>query len=149
MLVLMSGVFAASGQTPSTRTNSAGGSPPRATPAASDPRAIIAACAAAADDLVATKKLVDALEAENASLNERLATEKQTTHLLTELNATRKSEADALRAALVAKNETIAAKDASIAAQEKLIGELRRKRGSPWRRLGDILIGAAAAVLIK
>ena len=61
--------------------------------------------------------------------------------LLTELNETRKSEADALRTALTANDETIAAKDTVIAAQDKLIEALKRKKPSPWKRLGDVLIG--------
>lgn len=101
-----------------------------------------------ADELLASRVLVDELESENRLLAERLETEKQTTALLTELNQTRKSEIDALRQSLAAKNETIAAKDAVIATQDKLIGSLKSKRSSPWKRLGDVLIGAGAAVLL-
>lgn len=110
---------------------------------------LIGACAAVADELKASRVLLNALDTENASLKERLATEKQISSLLTELNATRRDEAAALQTALGAKNETIAAKDAAIASQDKLIDALKRKRPSPWRRLGDILIGAAAIAVFK
>jgi hypothetical protein len=65
------------------------------------------------------------------------------------LNETRKSENDALRAALAAKNETIAAKDAVIAGQDKLIDALKQKKTSPWKRLSDVLLGAAIFAILK
>ncbi len=111
--------------------------------------ALTAACHAAADELRASRVLIDALDAENAALKSRLATEKQMTELLTALNDTRRSENDALRIALSAKNETIAAKDAALASQDKLIDALKRKKPSPWRRLGDILIGAGAIAILR
>jgi len=111
--------------------------------------AVNAACNAAADELKASRVLIDALDTENAALKSRLATEKQITGLLTELNNTRRAENDALRAAITAKNETIAAKDSAIASQDKLIDALKRKRPSPWRRLGDILIGAATIAILR
>ena len=104
---------------------------------------------AAADDLEKTRVLVRELESENLLLTERLETEKRTTALLTELNETRKSESEALRITVAAKNETIAAKDAVIASQDKLIETLKRKKASIWRRLGDVLIGAAAIAILK
>ncbi len=69
--------------------------------------------------------------------------------MLLELNETRKSENAALRTAVAAKNETIAAKDAVIAAQDKLVTGLKSKRSSPWKRLGDVLIGVAIAAILK
>lgn len=136
-------------------TNSAASSPPSATPVISRQtkgkreQDVLNACDAAADELVATRKLANALDAENDALRQRLATEQRTTALLTELSETRRSENAALQAALAAKNETIAAKDAVIAGQDKLIGELKSKRTSAWRRIGDILIGFAAAAILK
>jgi len=109
----------------------------------------LSACSAAADELNASRVLIDALDAENAALKSRLATEQQLSSLLTELNDTRRAENDALRTTVAAKNETIAAKDAAIASRDKLIEALKRKRPSPWRRLGDILIGAAAIAVLK
>ena len=47
------------------------------------------------------------------------------------------------------KNEALAAKDAVIAGQDKLVNELRRRKTSPWKRLGDVLIGVAAAAILK
>lgn len=107
------------------------------------------ACAAAADDLAKTRQLVTALEQENRSLNERLETANRTSVLLKELNDTRKSEAEALKATVTAKNETIAAKDVMIVRQDDLARELKRKKTSPWKRLGDVLIGVAIFAVLK
>ena len=93
--------------------------------------------------------MIDALESENAALKTRLETEKRAAQMLEELNATRRSEADALRKALDAKNETIAAKDDVIAAQDKLIESLKRKKSSPWKRIMDVLVGVGVAVILK
>ena len=68
---------------------------------------------------------------------------------MTELNATRKSESDALRTALAAKNEALSAKDAVISSQDKLIETLKRKKSSPWRRVADVLVGIGIAVVLK
>ena len=97
----------------------------------------------------ASRLLIEALENENRVVKERLETEKRTTVVLTELNETRKSEAEALRSVVTAKNETINAKDAVISAQEKLIETLKKKKTTPWRRLGDILMGAAVFAIFK
>ena len=109
----------------------------------------IGACAAAVEDLKATRGLVEALETENAALKARIETARQTTDLLTELDATRKSETDVLRETVAAKNEAIAAKDAVIVSQDKLIEALKKKKSSPWKRLGDVLIGAAVIAVLK
>jgi len=69
--------------------------------------------------------------------------------LLTELNETRKAESEALRTALTANHETLAAKDAVIAAQDKLIEALKRKKPSPWKRLGDVLLGVGLGMVLK
>jgi chromosome segregation ATPase len=100
-------------------------------------------------ELEKTRTLVTALDTENLAVKDRLQTEKHTTEILTELSNTRKSESEALRAELTAKNETIAAKDAVIASQDKLIVALKTKKSSPWRRLGDVLIGAAIFAILK
>jgi len=110
---------------------------------------VIAACAAAADELEKTRTLVDALERENKAIKERLETEKQTAAIMQELIETRRQQSDALRAALSSKNEAIAAKDAVIDSQAKLIEELKKKRASPWRRIGDMLAGAAVFAILK
>ncbi len=120
---------------------------PPATAGGSDK--IIEACAAAAEDLKATRVLAEALELENYSLKTRLETEKHATAILLELNETRKSETESLRAAVEAKNETIAAKDAVIANQDKLIETLKNKKTSPLKRIGDILLGAAMIAIFK
>jgi len=110
---------------------------------------LISACSAAADELAASRELIDALEKENTALNARLATEKQTTAILGELNETRKTETEALRSAIAAKNEALTAKDSVISAQDKLIETLKRKRSSPWKRIGDVLVGVGIAVILK
>ena len=71
------------------------------------------------------------------------------TSLLTELNETRKSETEALRTALAAKNETLTEKEAVIASQDKLIETLKRKKSSPLKRIRDIVIGVAIFALLK
>lgn len=102
----------------------------------------------AAVELQRSRLLIDALEGENAALNERLDTEKRATAILTELNETRKRETDALATVIAAKNETIAARDAVMTTQDKLIDALKKKKPSPFRRIGDILLGAAAAIVL-
>lgn len=104
---------------------------------------------ATAVELEKTRVLVSSLESETRGITDRLETEKRAVAILTELNETRRSESDALRAALTAKNETITARDAVIAAQDKLIAALKTKKPSPWRRIGDVLIGAAAFAILK
>ena len=110
---------------------------------------VFGACAAAVGELKASRVLIGALERENGLLKQRIETEKQLADGLTELNRTRKSETDALRSAVAAKNETIAAKDSVIASQDKLIAALKTKKTSPWRRLGDLLTGAAIFAILK
>jgi hypothetical protein len=115
----------------------------------SDTGAIKAACMAAALDLERSREMIAVLDDENSLLKERLETEKRLSSALTELTATQKQESAALRSALAAKDETIAAKNNVIAAQDQLTAELKAKRSSPWRRLGDILIGAATIAVLK
>ena len=104
---------------------------------------------ATAVELEKTRVLVTALESENRAVNDRLETEKRTTAILADLNETRKSESDALRVAIAAKNETITAKDAVITSQDKLNAALKQKKTSTWRRLGDVLIGAGIFAILK
>src|SRR5258706_8303156 len=123
--------------------------PSKARNAELETRTLVSSCMATAVELEKTRILVGALESENSTLKTRLETEKRAMAILSELNETRKSEADALKAALAAKNETIAAKDAVIASQDKLVAALKTKKSSPWRRLGDVLIGAAVFAILK
>ena len=109
----------------------------------------LGACVAAANELTETQVLVEALEKENRSVKESLETEKRAATLMQELIDTRKHESDALKVALTSKNEAIAAKDAVIDSQSKLIEALKKKKASPWRRLGDALIGAAVFAIFK
>ena len=89
------------------------------------------------------------LERGNGLLKERLDTEKRANSLLTELSGSRRAENEALLNTLAAKNETIIAKDGVITSQEKLIDTLRKRKSSPWRRLGDVLIGVAAGAIFR
>lgn len=107
------------------------------------------ACASAVAELEALRRLIHLLERENQLLKERLETETRTVAVLTELNASRKGEGDALKTALAAKSETLGAKDEVIAAQQKLIDSLKAKKSSPWKRFGDILIGVAAGMVLR
>jgi hypothetical protein len=109
----------------------------------------VSACNAAADELRASRILIDALGTENAALRSRVETEKRSNELLTELNETRRAENEALKATVAAKNETIAAKDSAIAAQEKLIEQLKGKKRSTWSRIADILLGAGVIAVLK
>ena len=101
------------------------------------------------EELSATRRLVEVLERENGLLRERLVTEERTNSLLSELSESRRAENETLRNALAAKNETINAKDAVIASQDKLITTLQKRKSSPWKRLGDVLIGVAAGALFR
>ena len=145
LLAVLATVHAAHAQDRQPRTNSAKGSP------TSDTRAsrALSACDAAIGELAASRTLIDALDDENAALKSRLATERQTAGILNELNETRRGESAALREALMAKTETIAAKDSVIVAQEKLIGTLKIRPTSIWKRVGDVMLGAAAALVLK
>jgi len=148
VLAAMSIVPVAYAQSKQPPPNSAGNSPNSATDADGHAR-VVQACSAAVGELKASRILIEALDVENASLRSRLETEKRLTATLGELNETRKSETESLRIAITAKNETLAARDAVIERQDKLIGTLKAKRPSIWRRVGDILIGAGAAVILK
>ncbi|HQU92541.1 MAG TPA: hypothetical protein PLK77_09605 [Pyrinomonadaceae bacterium] len=117
-------------------------------PASPDLR-VISSCAAAVSELEASRRLIDLLDRENKLLKDRLESETRTAAILNELNASRKAEGDALKTALAAKTETLAAKDEVIAAQQKLIDSLKSKKSSPWKRLGDILIGVAAGMVLR
>lgn len=110
---------------------------------------LIDACAATADELAKTRVLVDSLERENQAVKERLENEKITTTIMRELIDTRRQESEVLRTALNAKNDTLVAKDAVIGLQAKMIETLKKKKASPWRRLGDVLIGAAMFAILK
>ena len=93
--------------------------------------------------------MIGLLEQENELVKERLETEKRASSLLAELNESRRAENEALRNAIAAKNETILAKEAVIAGQEKLIEALKNRKPSPWKRMGDVLIGVAAGMVLK
>ena len=147
MLVLVLSVPAAfAQQTTPAPTHSATSSPVSGTPAI---KKVLAACAAAAEELAASRELIAALEDERKALAERLATEQKATALLTEINSSRKAEADALRSAITARDDAIHSRDAVIASQEKLIAELKKHRSSVWRRIGDVLAGAAIFAIVK
>jgi hypothetical protein len=110
---------------------------------------MIGACAAAADELAKTRVLVETLEGENGAVRRRLETEKRAVTLLKQLNETRATESEALRNALEAKDQAIAAKNEVIVSQAKLIELLKKRKTSLWTRLGDVLLGAAAIGLLK
>jgi len=98
--------------------------------------------------LIASQTLIDALEKENASLKARHQTDQQMVDVLSELDETRKAESEALRSTIAAKDEALTAKDTVIATQDKLIETLKQKKSSPWKRLGDVLIGVGIGVVL-
>jgi cell shape-determining protein MreC len=148
MLAAMSAVLVLSAISKAQPPISAPNSPNSAT-RANETTSVVSACAAAAKDLAATRRLAEALERENAALKERLATAVRAEGLLNELNDTRRSENEALRSALASQSAVIAAKDIAIAKQDELIAQLKKRKTSPWKRVGDILIGAAAAAILR
>ena len=152
-LVLMLSVLAASAQPPQPQTRSVESSPTSVTRVSEQPIAnsekLLSACNAAADELRASRDLIDALEAENASLRSRIDTEKRANELLTELNEAHRAETEALKFALAAKNETLNTKDLVIDAQDKLIATLKTKKRSPWSRVADVAIGAAIGIILR
>lgn len=101
------------------------------------------------EELAASRRLISLFDRESKMLRDRLETEHQRTVLLEELNLTRKAEGDALRTVVLAKNETLAAKDDVIASQQKLIDSLKTKKRSFWSRFGDVAIGIAAGALLR
>ena len=159
MLVVMSSAHVTSGQQPQPQKKSVESSPSSGTVVEERGRPrpqfsrsvdnILSACNAAADELRASRILIDALETENTALRSRLENEKRANELLIELNETRRVENEALKSAVTAKNETIAAKDAAITAQQKLIEHLKPKNRSPWARIADILLGAGVIAILK
>lgn len=153
LAVMLSGK-SASGQSEQPRTNSAESSRSSATradsPAAkTDGSTFLDACNASAEELISLRRLAELLEGENGLLKERLESAKRTASLQNEMNETLRSEGDLLRSTVAAKNETIKSKDIVIASQDKLITDLKAKRNSPWRRLGDVLIGVAAGLVLR
>jgi len=111
--------------------------------------AIINACAAAAAEFKETLSLAKALETENQALRQRLETESRISAALTKLTETREAETLALRTAITAKDETIAAKNALIENRREMIEALKKKPASPLKRIADVLIGAAIFAILK
>lgn len=146
MLIVLTLSAGSKAQPPSSAKNL-----PTSATRANEPNAsqIVNACAAAAEELIAARRLVSALERENLALRDRLQTAAQVESILQEIAETRRREAQALRAAITAKNETIAAKDSVIAKQDELIEKLKKRKSSPWKRVGDILIGVAISAVLK
>lgn len=160
LLGVMSSVPVAYAQSTPRPANSAPASPTSATPASKSDAftrspetakavTLTNAFAAAVAELEASRRLIDLLERENRLLKDRLETETRNVAILSEINASRKAESDALKTALAAKTETLSAKDEVIAAQQRLIDSLKAKKSSPWKRLGDILIGIAAGAVLR
>jgi hypothetical protein len=144
----MFAALAAFAQSPSRPTNSAENSPKQDTRAANE-QAVRDACADAATELIATRKLADALAAENALLKQRIATAERTAEIFAELDESRKAENAALNEALKAKNETIEAQTRLIRTQEEFAAKLKGKKRSLLGRIGDVLLGAAAIAIFK
>lgn len=86
---------------------------------------------------------------ENRLLRERLAVSKRLEDGLSALNETRDKEAETLRRAIEAKDRIILEKNTAIVKQEEIIAELKRRKDSPWKKVGYILVGIAAASILK
>lgn len=130
--------------------SSAESSPKPATLASEpDARNVVSPCAAAVEELAAIRRLVSALENENAGLRGRLETARRLEAVLIELNAERRGETDALRAAIAAKDKEIEAKDTAMKQQTEMISELKKRKSSPLKRLGDVLAGIAIAAILR
>jgi len=123
--------------------------PPSVPPERTVTQGLIDACAATVNDLEKSRAYIAALETENKLIRERLDTEKRTAATLSELNETRRAETSALRGVVEAKNEALAAKNEVIANQEKLIAELKKKKTSIWRRIGDVALGVAIIAVLR
>jgi hypothetical protein len=104
---------------------------------------------AAANEIETSRRLITLLEEENALLKKRLATEIEVSKVLNQLAESRRLEAEALRKAAEAKDDAIAALKQQTETQEKIIAELKRRRSSPLRRIGDVLIGIAAGMILR
>jgi len=147
----MSSVLVLCGPSKAQPPSSAQNSPPSAIRVSNteSEAAAVNACSAAADELQQVRELVTALEKENSALRQRLEVAVRTETILVELNGARQSETEALRLTVAAKNETIAAKDAALARQDDLVEQLRRRKTSPWKRLGDVLVGIGVAAILR
>lgn len=86
---------------------------------------------------------------ENRLLRDRLAVSKRLEDGLSALNETRDKEAETLRRAIAAKDRIILEKNTAIVKQEEIIAELKRRKDSPWKKVGYILVGIAAASILK
>jgi CRISPR/Cas system-associated endonuclease Cas3-HD len=110
---------------------------------------IISACSAAAEELAAARNLIEALEAEKLALAERLETEKQISKLLNMIAEGEKKRAIALEETIAMQKELSAANKRLIEKQGEEIIRLQKKKSTLLKRLGDFLIGAAAALILK
>ncbi|HBR57613.1 MAG TPA: hypothetical protein DEA22_09105 [Blastocatellia bacterium] len=113
------------------------------------PKGLVAACAAAVEELKQSRELLTALEKENEFFRLRLETEKERAAILAELVDTRKKENAAQAAALDARRGEAEALRAVIAAQGELVTALRKKKRSPLARIGDVLLGAGLIAILK
>lgn len=110
---------------------------------------MVEACAAAVEELAKSRALLTALERENELLRLRLETEKDRAGLMQELLETRQQENAALVEALAARRSESAAQSAVIAVQDELITALRKRKRSPWARIGDVLMGAGIIAILR
>lgn len=103
----------------------------------------------ALDELELQDKVITAQDKLITALNDRLSTEKEKSALALELAEARKREAEAQRIAAGSAVEAIAAKDKIIANKDEQIEILKKKKPSILKRIGDVMLGVAAASLIR
>jgi predicted RNase H-like nuclease (RuvC/YqgF family) len=111
---------------------------------------IVKACRAAAGELVAARKLIEAQAAEIKALNDRLATEKERSRLLAEKNQILVEQNEALNAAIASQKQAAATLQKLIEEQRGRIENLEKKLAAAKRRtLLATLAGFVGGVFIR
>lgn len=125
-------------------------SPASATPSLGCDEGIVKACRAAAGELVAARKLIEAQGAEIKALNERLAAEKEKTRLLAEKNQILIEANENLNAAIASQKDAAATLQKLIDEQRERIGSLEKRLAAAKRRtLIATLAGFVGGVFIR
>ena len=125
-------------------------SPGSGTPSLGCDEGIVKACRAAAGELVAARKLIEAQAAEIKALNDRLATEKERSRLLAEKNQILVEQNEALNAAIASQKQAAATLQKLIDEQRGRIENLDKKLAAAKRRtLLATLAGFIGGVFIR
>jgi hypothetical protein len=103
----------------------------------------------ALDELELQDRLIAAQDEQLRLTNERLETEKKTSAIALDLADSRKREAEALRAAVVAAKDAIAAKDSIIANKDKEIEILKKKKPSFLTIVKTVAVGIGIGMILR